>query len=867
MRASNSSCPSSSIPSPKIRESLAEYRKRLPIWKHRETLIETIQSAQHCIIVSSTGSGKTTQIPQFLLEKNLLSNGVVAITQPRRVAAIGVACRVAEELGRGAVGTGPVGYCVRFEDASDPRTTRIRYMTDGMLLREAILDPDLSRYHYVILDEAHERSLNTDVLFGVVLTSAHRRARAQALSRNSLASATSGLLSSDNRKADSPLVQRKPLLPLLKIIIMSATIDPTPFVNFLGAEHTRVVYIEGRPHAIKVLNVSDSITDYVADAAIACIQIHKSKTCPLNRGILIFLTGEEEIMRCCALIHQLARRLGQNGKTGPSTNGSDRTPELLVFPLFAALPQGKQMQALTFSKSDCRKVIVSTNLAETSITIPGIRYVIDSGYAKIKFWDCTTGLETFRVQRISKSQAWQRAGRAGREAPGVCLRLYTDTEYKEMSLHIQPELLRAPLAGVLLNLISMNHKVPQKFPWISRPKEASLTAGVQLLERLGAVSPVDESSPSITNSVDSSGHSFPLTRQLQLTPLGSIMSAFPLDPRFSRTVLSAAYLGCLIEVLSVISMLYVSPVFYVPVEKREQFGETQERFRHPDGDLASLLQVYRGYVKSSKRRDPADASNTQPSRLTWCRSNFLNRARLETAVRVRSQLKQVAKGAGLTCFLRSCGSELFTITRAFLQAGFKDQVALLADPGTHIPHGNGVSSVLGTNSRQSVYLLSNPSTSQPTTPTCYFLIHPESQLYLPALSSPPPMVMFIETVTQTNSVVSLSNAKQPVPVTVYMRHVAAVPPGTLCSADDVNFNSWVSLIPSGRTPSSNKLKRRGDDSNKTKGKPDIVEPNNAKRPCLQELRKPNIPLGRLTKRQRKRLVKRKHKLLTAVNTT
>ncbi|OON17782.1 helicase protein, partial [Opisthorchis viverrini] len=669
---SNSSCPSSSIPSPKNRESLAEYRKRLPIWKHRETLIETIQSAQHCIIVSSTGSGKTTQIPQFLLERNLLSNGVVAITQPRRVAAIGVACRVAEELGRGAVGTGPVGYCVRFEDVSDPRTTRIRYMTDGMLLREAILDPDLSRYHYVILDEAHERSLNTDVLFGVVLTAAHRRARAQALSRNSLGSGTSGLSSSDNQKADSPLVQRKPLLPLLKIIIMSATIDPTPFVNFLGAEHTRVVYIEGRPHAIKVLNTSDSITDYVADAAIACIQIHKSKTCPLNRGILIFLTGEEEIMRCCALIHQLARRLGQNGKTGSSTNGSDKTPELLVFPLFAALPQGKQMQALTFSKSDCRKVIVSTNLAETSITIPGIRYVIDSGYAKIKFWDCTTGLETFRVQRISKSQAWQRAGRAGREAPGVCLRLYTDAEYKEMSLHIQPELLRAPLAGVLLNLISMNHKVPQKFPWISRPKEASLTAGVHLLERLGAVSPFDESSPSDTKSVNPSGSSVPLTRQLQLTPLGSIMSAFPLDPRFSRTVLSAAYLGCLIEVLSVISMLYVSPVFYVPVEKREQFGETQERFRHPDGDLASLLQVYRGYVKSSKRRDQADASNAQPSRLTWCRSNFLNRARLETAVRVRSQLKEVAKGAGLTGFLRSCGSELFTITRAFLQAGFKD---------------------------------------------------------------------------------------------------------------------------------------------------------------------------------------------------
>ncbi|KAA3676336.1 ATP-dependent RNA helicase DHX33 [Paragonimus westermani] len=772
---------------------ISETRKLLPIWKHKETLVETIKANQHCIIVSSTGSGKTTQLPQFLFEKNLLSGGIVAITQPRRVAAISVALRVAEEMGRGAIGVGPVGYCVRFEDMSDHRTTRLRYMTDGMLLREAVLDPDLSRYQYVILDEAHERSLNTDMLFGVVLTAAQRRAKALATWRTNPQSSQHMVLQGDSK-------QKKPL-PLLKIIVMSATIDPAPFVNFLGAEHTCVVYIEGRPHPLKVLNICEPSTDYITDAALACIQIHKSKTCPPDRGILIFLTGEDEITRCCALIRELARL--------PRTNGQCANQDeldIMVFPLFASLPQGRQLQALAFTKQNCRKIIVSTNLAETSITIPGIRYVLDCGFAKVRYWDAKTGLETYRVQHISKSQAWQRAGRAGREAAGVCLRLYTEPEYKNMSLHPQPELLRAPLAGVMLTLVSMNHKVPQRFPWLSRPSEASMDAGVHVLKRLGAIELAKDEVPEVATSIPggSANHlsmSERVVHPVQLTPLGSLMSAFPLDPRFSRTLLSAAQLGCLIEVLSVISMLYVSPVFYVPMERREQFEEIQQQFRHTDGDLASLLQVYRAYVRQSRARGSretqiqcgtqVDKSNQSPtqSRQQWCRANCLNRARLDTAVNVRSQLKQIAQGAGLGRQFRSCGADLSCITRAFVDAGFQDQVVILVDSSL-----SGTLTVPSTpsrliNPRQPIYMRVASAGVLPTSDTqCYFGIHPESQLYLSAFSAPPPKLLFIESLLQGGERPEITDGNSRL---VYMRQVAVVPAGPLDSNNSLDVTTWL----------------------------------------------------------------------------
>ncbi|KAL7065516.1 hypothetical protein AAHC03_05738 [Spirometra sp. Aus1] len=713
-------------------KTLQQARKKLPIWPYRKQLVDAIKGCDNCVIISSTGTGKSTQLPQFLLDGGFSSSGAIAISQPRRIAAITVAQRVAEELGLGPVGLGPVGYCVRFEDCSDPQRTRLRYMTDGMLLREAILDPLLKRYSVIIVDEAHERSLNTEVLLGVVLNASRRRR----ISVNN----KSGVFSSSSLKP-------------LKIVILSATIDPNAFVQFLGPKNTRVIYMEGRQFPIKILNTLQPSSDYVADAATTCIQMHKMPTCPPDRGILIFLTGEEEITRCVALIRRLYSALLSERTKRPKNgaNGKQEIAGLAVFPLFAALPQAEQLKALSYQKPGSRKVIVSTNIAETSVTIPGIRYVIDCGYSKCPNWDPVTGLESLKIRRISKSQAWQRAGRAGREASGVCLRLYTDDEYTKMPLHPSSQLLSAPFAGVLLNLFSMGVENPNRFPWLEPPRKASVQSGLELLKRLGAVS--DNPPESTTDLAGSSSNGIngniaendeQIARPLKLTPLGRLLTAFPLEPRLARALVSAATLGCLVEAITAVSMLYVSPVFYVPQDSREDYSEVAMRFRHPSGDIGSLVLVYRAYLKVTKlgkkpQQPESQLSNgTKPdrnqglSKKTWCKENFLNASRLATALKVRAQLKSIVHGSGLG-HLRSCGEDLDSLTRAFFEVAFSDQVAVLAG---------------GPSQERSTLPYYDPLNAPKGRRRQVLTIHPDSQLYPLAVTarSPPPVLLFIEAI-------------------------------------------------------------------------------------------------------------------------
>uniref|UniRef100_A0A0X3NQZ6 RNA helicase n=1 Tax=Schistocephalus solidus TaxID=70667 RepID=A0A0X3NQZ6_SCHSO len=712
--------------------TLQQDRKNLPIWPYRKQLVDAVKGCDNCVIISSTGTGKSTQLPQFLLEGGFTSSGAIAISQPRRIAAITVAQRVAEELGRGPVGLGPVGYCVRFEDCSDPQRTVLRYMTDGMLLREAILDPFLKRYSVIIVDEAHERSLNTEVLLGVVLNASRNRR------------------ASFNDKSGT----RSSFLKPLKIIILSATIDPNAFVQFLGPKNTRVIYMEGRQFPIKILNALQPSSDYVADAATTCIQMHKLPNCPPDRGILIFLTGEEEITRCVALIRRLYSAL-LSERTKRPKNGDDCKQDiagLAVFSLFAALPQAEQLKALSYQKPGSRKVIVSTNIAETSVTIPGIRYVIDCGYGKCPNWDPVTGLESLKIRRISKSQAWQRAGRAGREASGVCLRLYTDEEYSKMPLHPSSQLLSAPFAGVLLNLFSMGVENPNQFPWLEPPRKASVQSGLELLKRLGALSagPLESAADTagssgvngINGKIAENGEQ--IARPLKLTPLGRLLTAFPLEPRLARTLVSAATLGCLVEAVTAVSMLYVSPVFYVPQESREDYSEVAMRFRHPSGDIASLVLVYRAYLKltklSKKRQQPENGltNGSKPSRnhglakKTWCRENFLNASRLATAVKVRAQLKSIVHGSGLG-HLTSCGENLDNLTRAFFEVAFSDQVAVLAH---------------GPDQKRSALPYYDPLNAPNGRRRQVLTIHPDSQLYPLAVTarSPPPVLLFVEAI-------------------------------------------------------------------------------------------------------------------------
>ncbi|KAL7065517.1 hypothetical protein AAHC03_05738 [Spirometra sp. Aus1] len=481
--------------------------------------------------------------------------------------------------------------------------------------------------------------------------------------------------------------------------------------------------------------------------------MHKMPTCPPDRGILIFLTGEEEITRCVALIRRLYSALLSERTKRPKNgaNGKQEIAGLAVFPLFAALPQAEQLKALSYQKPGSRKVIVSTNIAETSVTIPGIRYVIDCGYSKCPNWDPVTGLESLKIRRISKSQAWQRAGRAGREASGVCLRLYTDDEYTKMPLHPSSQLLSAPFAGVLLNLFSMGVENPNRFPWLEPPRKASVQSGLELLKRLGAVS--DNPPESTTDLAGSSSNGIngniaendeQIARPLKLTPLGRLLTAFPLEPRLARALVSAATLGCLVEAITAVSMLYVSPVFYVPQDSREDYSEVAMRFRHPSGDIGSLVLVYRAYLKVTKlgkkpQQPESQLSNgTKPdrnqglSKKTWCKENFLNASRLATALKVRAQLKSIVHGSGLG-HLRSCGEDLDSLTRAFFEVAFSDQVAVLAG---------------GPSQERSTLPYYDPLNAPKGRRRQVLTIHPDSQLYPLAVTarSPPPVLLFIEAI-------------------------------------------------------------------------------------------------------------------------
>lgn len=374
---------------------------------------------------------------------------MIACTQPRRVAAITVAQRVAQEmktdLGKLA------GYCVRFEDVTSPETC-IKYMTDGMLLREAISDPLLTKYSVVILDEVHERTIHTDVLLGVVKSAQEMRSN------------------KSNKKPNSH-IHLKPL----KVILMSATMDVDEFSTYFNK--APVLYLEGRQFGVDVFHSVQEQTDYIFSAITTVFQIHK--TAPINQDILVFMTGQEEIESTVKTLIELNKT---NSKLEP----------MLVLPLYAALPSNKQLKVFDKSPEGFRKVIISTNIAETSITIKGIKYVIDTGMIKGKLFTPQNNLEMLKVHKISKSQAWQRSGRAGRESSGICYRLFTEAEFESMPQNTVPEILRSNLLSVALQLIALGINDLLNFDFISKPSTESLNSALNELELLGAVKKVSQ---------------------------------------------------------------------------------------------------------------------------------------------------------------------------------------------------------------------------------------------------------------------------------------------------------------------------------------------------------------------------------------
>ncbi|KAG8959008.1 DEAH-box ATP-dependent RNA helicase prp22 [Tulasnella sp. 419] len=526
--------------------SIKEQRESLPIFKLKEPLLDAVRNHQVLIVVGDTGSGKTTQMTQYFAEAGFADHGKIGCTQPRRVAAMSVAKRVAEEVGC-RLGQ-EVGYTIRFEDCTSPET-RIKYMTDGMLQRECLVDPDVSQYSMIILDEAHERTIATDVLFGLLKKTLKRR-------------------------------------PDLKLIVTSATLDAEKFSKyFYGCP---IFTIPGRTFPVEILYTKEPESDYLDASLITIMQIHLSEP---PGDVLLFLTGQEEIDTACEILYERMKALGP------------QVPQLLILPVYSALPSEMQSKIFEPAPPGSRKVVIATNIAETSITIDGIYYVVDPGFVKQNAYDPRLGMDSLVVTPISQAQARQRAGRAGRTGPGKCYRLYTEVAFRnEMLPNPIPDIQRQNLSHTILMLKAMGINDLLNFDFMDPPPAQTL---ITALESLYALSALDDEG--------------------LLTRLGRKMSDFPMEPPLAKMLIASVDLGCSEEVLSIVAMLSVQSVFYRPKEKQAQADSKKAKFHQPEGDHLTLLTVYNGW-KASKFSNP------------WCYENFIQARSMRRAQDVRKQL-------------------------------------------------------------------------------------------------------------------------------------------------------------------------------------------------------------------------------------
>lgn len=574
-------------------KSIREQREYLPAFAVRESMLQIIRENNIVIIVGETGSGKTTQLTQYLREEGYCDFGIVGCTQPRRVAAMSVAKRVSEEVaalvkeaGKRELNDevdglgGTVGYSIRFEDQTNDHTV-IKYMTDGVLLRESLRDPDLNKYSAIIMDEAHERSLNTDVLFGVLRKVAARR--------------------SD-----------------LKLIVTSATLSADVFSDFFGG--VPIFRIPGRTFPVETYFSKSVQEDYVMAAVKQTLQIHFNSP---PGDILIFMTGQEDIEGTCTVLADKINNLGD-----------ENTKPLLVLPMYSQLPADLQAKIFDAAPEGVRKCIVSTNVAETSLTVDGIKYVIDSGFCKLKVYNPKIGMDALNVTPVSRANANQRSGRAGRTGPGFCFRLYTDRQFREELMETAvPEIQRTNLSNVVLLLKSLGVKNLLDFDFMDPPPEDNIMTSLYQLWILGAI--------------DNTG---------DLTPLGRRMAEFPLDPPLSKMLLFAHEQGgCSSEVLIIVSMLSVPSVFFRPKDREEESDAVREKFFVPESDHLTLLNVY---LRAKQYKFDAE----------WCTKHFIHSKGIRKAREVHAQMVDLMKQQKLEP--RSCGGSWDVVRKAICSAYF-----------------------------------------------------------------------------------------------------------------------------------------------------------------------------------------------------
>ncbi|KAK0739744.1 P-loop containing nucleoside triphosphate hydrolase protein [Apiosordaria backusii] len=685
---------------------IEEARFKLPVVAEEQKIMEAIHNNDVVVICGATGSGKTTQLPQFLFEAGYGDQkgptpGMIGVTQPRRVAAVSMSKRVGQEMGDFSK---VVAYQIRFEGTVDPNTA-IKFMTDGVLLREAAQDFALRKYSAIIIDEAHERSVNTDILIAMLSRVVKLRAE---------------------------LAKEDPSTKPLKLIIMSATLRVEEFTQNTALFETppRVIDVEGRQHEVTIHFAKKTRHDYVEDAFRKISRGHR-KLPP--GGLLVFLTGQGEIT-------QLSKRLkaafggGMNSATGPKvkisaneapieaedidfgdvddrpvhdmdddemdTISDDEEEEkdfeiedeesgtgprkMHILPLYSMLPTKEQMKVFEPPPDGSRLVILSTNVAETSLTIPGIRYVFDCGRSKERRYDPVSNVQSFQIDWISKASAQQRAGRAGRTGPGHCWRLYSSAVYeRDFPLFADPELLRMPIEGVVLQLKAMNLQHVVNFPFPTPPDRQSLIKAEKLLTYLSAISPAG-----------------------QITPIGSTMSIFPLSPRFSRILLVGHLHDCLPYTIALVAALSAGEIFINEHQAIPAAEESTGDFRTNEEVIAEdkrarIRQAYNAVHKNfCYLDDKSDAIKLlqvvgefahEPTE-AWCESHFVRFKILKEIRQLQSQIADLLK-SNIPAFanlkipeqLDPPSAKQVQALKQMIAAGFIDQVAIRADKAPNPP--------------------------------------------------------------------------------------------------------------------------------------------------------------------------------------
>ncbi|MBN3308345.1 DHX40 helicase, partial [Amia calva] len=556
-----------------LKGSLINDSEKLPIFQHKEKLVRAVKVNPFLVVTGETGSGKTTQLPQYLYRAGFCETGTIGVTQPRRVAAITVAQRVAQEVGC-SLGRA-VGYQVRFDDCTS-KDTVIKYMTDGCLLREILADPRLRQYSVVVLDEAHERSLNTDILLGLLKK-----------------------LFLDGKGGAGQAAA-------LKVVVMSATLETDKLSAFLG--NCPVFAIPGRTFPVAeifcdLIGPKDTESSvYVKEVVKVALEVHTSE--PAG-DILMFLTGQAEIEKACDILYQRAESIDYHYDV------QDRSVEgLLILPLYGSMPTDQQRQIFQPPPNGVRKCVVATNIAATSLTINGIRYIVDSGFVKQLNHNSRVGLDILEVVPIAKSEAQQRAGRAGRTSAGKCYRIYSREFWEKcMPEYMVPEIQRTSLTSVILTLKCLGVHDVIRFPYLDPPEERFILEALKQLYQCDAID-----------------------RRGQVTRLGRLMVEFPLSPGLTCALLKAAALGCENLLLPVAAMLSVENVFIRPgqPEKQQEADVKHRELAAQAGgsnDFTVLLSVFRQCRDSES---PA----------SWCRDHWVHWRAVKSALSVETQLRE-----------------------------------------------------------------------------------------------------------------------------------------------------------------------------------------------------------------------------------